>query len=202
MFRFCLFILLLVVLTVNSCNVDKSTPVQVCVKQHNSFNYCGSGFFISETTMVTAAHIVEQSVDGLITVRGAFFDRQSKQFGTIPQFDVAFIHFLNKVSEYPYPICNSVKLGSDVVAYGIVKLKKGVEKRKLVVDSVSMSTICMIGEVQRGFSGGPVVDVDRSCVIGLVSSRSSNSKFIKAVNLTNDDWNWSFSIREFRMEKK
>lgn len=187
MFRFCLFVLFSTLVT-GSCNTGKSTPVQVCVKQHDSSNSCGSGFFISRHTMVTAAHVIKQSVDGPITIRGVFADRRSEQYDTIPGIDVAFIHFPNKASEHPYLICDDVELGSDVVAYGVVKLKKGVEKRKLTVDSTRMGTIYMIGEARNGFSGGPVVDVDRGCVIGLVSSRSPNSKFIKAVNLT-DDWN-------------
>jgi hypothetical protein len=86
-------------------------------------------------------------------------------------------------------VCDTVRKSKKVVAYGIVNPRKGVEKRDLIVDHTFMSKIYLIGRLECGFSGGPVVDEDRKCVIGLVSSGPQiEDKYIKAANLTDDDW--------------
>ena len=139
--------------------------------------------------MLTAAHIVKRTIDGESDVHGAYITRKSKDFNTILGVDLAFVHFDSKAAENPYPVCDSASGSKLVVAYGVVDLKKGVEKVNLKVDRIFLDTIYLIGRLPRGFSGGPVVDEDKGCVIGLIfRGPETGVKFVKAVNLTDDDW--------------
>ena len=150
--------------------------------------YCGTGFFIDFDTVVTAAHIIDESEDNILTAVGPGENETFYDFDRIDnEVDVIVAKGQHDITTDICPICPDVKTNSEVIILGNPTRFKSPEIRTGILRATSSlkKHLYIEGEAPEGFSGGPIIETERNCVIGSVIGQwLQKDGWTKAANLT------------------
>lgn len=149
---------------------------KVCVKYRTIDQYCGSGFFIAPDVLVTAKHITDKTKDNILWAIRNGTDETSSDWNFDLGYDTNVVTFDSDLTEDLCPVCPNVVIGAEVDMVGVIGAGEGdrVEKEGVIV-SIQDGWLVIEGEAKHGMSGGPVVDIERGCVVGVISGLSSSS---------------------------
>ena len=93
------------------------------------------------------------------------------------------VAFKENLTRHVFPVCDDVIIGAEVELLGVVDYSRDISIIEGVVDSVEGDKIYIVGKSKKFFSGGPVVDVDRNCVIGVTNGNHVEKQQILAWRL-------------------
>ncbi len=159
--------------------LDRSVAVVLYDKQY------GTGWWIADTYLVTAAHVVENNPSASVVVTHGSYTSTGMVVALDKKADIAVISVNTPMPDARVlPLCTSVEKGQEVLVVGypyeMVIVAGGIKKASNN-PRAAFGTIAWVGsgdkkwlaEVQattdQGNSGGPVIDADSDCSVGLVT---------------------------------
>jgi len=174
-------VMLLVVLVLVACE-DYPNVTKVCVNYLNRDAHCGTGFFIDGDRLITARHITDQARNNVLTLVGPGPNETTYKFEYFNDLDVVEAELDGDIAESYFDICDSIIVGAPVDMVARRGRFRDVEVIKGTVLFYTPDYIILQNAVEPGFSGGPIVDFERRCVIGSIIGTQEDRAV--AVNLT------------------
>ena len=158
-----------------SLNVDIQQPF----KLHSSSSGICSGFFISQTHIITCAHCIIKSKD-------IFFEIPSKGekkyklkiVGVCNDFDIALLESIEYKNKSYFKLSDGkdIKSGNEVYAVGFPLGQSNLKVTRGIISGIEFNNIQTDAPINHGNSGGPLVFKGK--VIGINKSIISNSSNI------------------------
>lgn len=146
--------------------------MQVCTKKESG-NACATGFFIAGDSLVTAGHMMDESKNGELHLIERGINTKTKNLKYLEGKDIALAVFSDEVSEHLCPICDTVEAGANVALLGVLDGENILEEFSKI-EFIENDIIFMDIQLPHGFSGGPVVDLDKNCVVGVIAASSED----------------------------
>ena len=166
----------------------KDIAVKVCVNYNSRSEACGTGFFVSKNTMITARHVVDLSNDGIVTIVADNTIVQTADATKSENADVATVKIPDMVTHYYIEKCDNASIGTavDLIFEPGLKYIDGHAPGVIVEVEKDTGIIVIAGiKIQKGNSGSPVVDIVNGCAMGVVvGTMEGESKFIVAYDIT------------------
>lgn len=150
--------------------------VKVCARTDWPDAFCGTGFFIDDDTVVTAGHVLDMSSNGEIMVLEGVAREYSEDFDYDMTLDTGCVALSEKYSNDPLRLCEIHEDLTEVVIFGIVD-----DEQKEYLATIHHHTeirVYLDTDIVVGVSGGPIIDVERDCVIGAVSGYEADSGLV------------------------
>lgn len=162
-------VILLTALCLGACQLRFEPVMMLCAESEDKKELCATGFFVNETDMATAAHLLHQNKSGEIKIKGEGIDKVTANiYRGYEDRDILIIRIPEAKVEDHFVLCEDVKQAP--VLHGgrrnAYEFPEWVGARLLGSRGITFRTDM---QVPHGFSGGPVLDVDRGCVVGLNS---------------------------------
>jgi len=144
----------------------------------------GTGFLASKNTVLTCSHVIKQGGSDkgkAIRIRFAIDNSEvtarvdPEIWSPVEEYDVALLHVESKPLEAkPLRFGKSTNTsGNEFRTYGYGKVGgvQGLGGRGVIIDRVERGNLLQITsqEIDRGFSGAPILDETRQVVVGMVS---------------------------------
>ena len=171
--------ILALALTLMACSAEENV-VRVCVNYYDDdTRKCGTGFWLSEDSMRTAWHVVSDAENDTVTIAyGIEEPSATEQIITKIGYDIASIDFDESVSESVWDLCkNKDALRVEMIG----ALHDGIETILANVIDFDGEYYTIDKPVVHGYSGGPLIDVDNDCVLGVITMRSGNNTKCEAL---------------------
>jgi len=188
----------LVILSGSSCAEKYPEVVRVCASSELGRG-CGTGFFVSEDGyIVTAEHVVSYGEeDGMIYVIHSHYPHlkiAAEVMFTDATSDVAIIKISGR-GHRSIPICEGSTIGDKIISIGLFDTGLEVAQGH-VIDFVGyyVQTTTVI---RQGFSGGPMLDVENACVMGVNSRFHPIKKYALGVRLEAIQWAMDQIVHRF-----
>ena len=157
-----------------SCiNIDPYTPY----KNEDSYQSVGSGFFISETRLLTCAHVIEDSLKINFTVPGKTKTNYGlKLIGASFDEDIALLETTDEFKSENYLTIsnNNFNISDNVTAIGYPLGDENIKASTGTISGRQDNLIQTNVPINKGNSGGPLLDKNKN-VIGINSAKIVSS---------------------------
>lgn len=182
-----LAVIAMIALLTSGC-AETGGVVKVCVNYLEPEAYCGTGTFVGPDTMLMSHHVAERAEGGVVEVVMPGFNELSSSWERLPDRDLVIVRFDSDVTDDYAVICDKPKLGNGVEIAAVISWNgSGYETKTGHITKYDRYTIYAEGTAPQGYSGGPMVDIekDRDCLIGIVKGLSiASTNLVVAENIT------------------
>ena len=140
----------------------------------------GCGFFIAPNLIVTCSHVVGREVENDTEIKYNRWNQESikaKILGNFPTLDIAFLE-TNEKSNYYAPLSEDAQIDDRLTGLGFPKQNELPEFDQFTAQFESMTQLSNQGklvkfkggQVQPGYSGGPLLNLRTYRVMGVVNT--------------------------------
>ena len=144
----------------------------------------GTGFLVTETTILTCAHVIkkaESEPGGRVQIRFATDKSETvavvdlSSWSPVDEHDTALLHIEHIPNDAEHLSLGSSSGTSGHIfrtyGYATIGSVQGLGARGEIIDVVEGGNLLQITsqEIERGFSGAPVIDEARGVVVGMIT---------------------------------
>ena len=159
--------------------------VIVCSNYPALDSKCATGFFVSKRDVLTAEHVRSYFSEDVLTIPGPGINKRTLNYRQIGELDVLWIRFKESLTDdEPFEICPNLQIGTKVEAIGLLDWRDGPQIIEGVLLEEKNGLLYMSNQVRRRFSGGPIIDVERDCVIGVIHSYLEDENITIGTDIT------------------
>lgn len=163
-------------LSVLLAGCEPSNVTRLCRDHLSQDQYCVTAFFVERDTLVTVHHVMDDDDDSRyrLATKGSW--DTVVPVDTAQERDLAWFAADDNLvlGRDVVPVCSHEPLVGDEVAILGVRTRSGeIEKMAGEVVEVGERWVQIDVLAPLGFSGAPVVDVDRGCAIGAVCGQKN-----------------------------
>lgn len=160
-----LFLIILFTIACQARINSMTDIINVCVESQNG-NYCGTGWFISPTEVITAGHILALSVDSVVRIIDGNHVHKTKQYRHQWDLssDVGIVHASLPLTKHFFELCHGIEVGKAVQVVRRYRYKTSVIDATVI--AIKSSRIYLDRSLPEGWSGSPIIDRDGVCIAG------------------------------------
>ena len=161
--------------------LEPSYVVGLCADGKTS-QECGTGFTIDDHTIVTARHVV-RDIDGnlkpnLYARATQYYEEELavKVLRISEDYDIAIVHIEKHLDDTIPPCQTPLEIGDLVETHGFFGMST-IETYEGQISKFYETIIESTAESHPGFSGGPMINTARDCVVGVIYAHRNPAQY-------------------------
>ena len=160
--------------------------VRVCFDYPGRDSYCGTGFFVEPDKLVTELHLLEHADNPELEVVAPGINETTKDLRLIPGTEILVALFSHNIidGEPSASICPDVIPDAATSAVGVLGRWWDAQSVEGELFKHTDEWLWSSHSVPQGYSGGPLIDMDRDCYLGTINGRGNTVGFTRSSNLT------------------